>query len=281
MGLLDPELTRAVPSGRPQIDGVLGRHAMTPPPQQVAQVRSHASEMVWPVHDVVGQRRAQERPSSPKPIKHSSTVAPSVLPNVNPNAAFWASEKGELGLSRDWRRDVEELLKPSAPPDPVEVRNKVAKWAEAKARAGNTDYQLMDPNDRVGGKFRGNWLHGRGAYKCNIFVGDAYSSAAVSLLNPKNGNFYFTAEDWGDPKSVIPGFRPLKAGENPVRGDIITNGTHVGIYMPVHGRKLTVSAAALSKGNKVVHNDWGFRGDEGPITYWRYVGEPAQRGRRP
>ena len=40
MGLLDPELTRAVLSARPQIDGVLGRDAMGPSPERLAQLHA-------------------------------------------------------------------------------------------------------------------------------------------------------------------------------------------------------------------------------------------------
>lgn len=40
------------------------------------------------------------------------------------------------------------------------------------------------------------------------------------------------------------------------------------------GEDMTVLTADPLHGDKVVHNRWGFRGDEGPIVTRRFVGTP-------
>ena len=54
-------------------------------------------------------------------------------------------------------------------------------------------------------------------------------------------------------------------------GDIITNGSHMGI---ISGQKKTISASSKVFVNKVVENDWGWRKDErDTVKIFRYTGE--------
>jgi hypothetical protein len=54
-------------------------------------------------------------------------------------------------------------------------------------------------------------------------------------------------------------FRVLGPDDKLQVGDVMTNGHHVGIYVPgPHGEDMTVSAAASRKDDAVVHNRWGF-----------------------
>lgn len=89
------------------------------------------------------------------------------------------------------------------------------------------------------------------------------------------GRCYPGAQEWAAADVQIPGFRTLGPKEKLREGDILTNGHHVGIYMPgPRGEDMTVSAADRWNGNRVVHNRWGFRGDEGPVVTRRFVGTP-------
>ena len=159
---------------------------------------------------------------------------------------------------------------------PEGISKRAADWA--KAQVNGTDYQMRDRSDEIGGR-RSRLpfgLGGIGAPKCNIFVGDAFGAAGIHVDNPvNNGAPYPGAKEWGAAHVQIPGFRVLGQHEKPQAGDVMTDGHHVGIYVPgPKGEDMTVSAAAMGYGDQVVHNAWGFRGDEGPIVTRRFVGTP-------
>lgn len=160
---------------------------------------------------------------------------------------------------------------------PEEISKKAADWAQSQT--GNTDYQWIDSSDKIGGRLRPSlpWgLGGKAAPKCNIFVGDAFAKAGIHINNPQaNGAAYPGTEEWASGKAKVPGFRVLGPKERLQAGDVMTNGHHVGIYVPgPNGEDMTVSAAVPGKGDAVVHNRWGFRGDEGSMTVRRFVGTP-------
>ena len=160
---------------------------------------------------------------------------------------------------------------------PEGISKKAADWA--KNQVGNTDYQVLDRSDKIGGRRSSllPWgLGGITAPKCNIFVGDAFAGAGIRIDNPAaNGAPYPGTKEWGNAEVQIPRFRVLDRNEKLQAGDVMTNGHHVGIYVPgSKGEDMTVSAAAWDMGDAVVHNRWGFRGDEGPMTARRFVGTP-------
>lgn len=160
---------------------------------------------------------------------------------------------------------------------PEDIRRAAVDWA--KSQIGSTDYQIRDASEKIGGDWRPllPWgLGGVAAPKCNIFIGDAFAKAGIQVDNPvSNGAPYPGAKEWGDTKVEIPGFRVLGRNEKLQPGDIMTDSHHVGIYTPGrNGEDMTISAAAWDKGDAVVHNDWGFRGNEGPMTVRRFTGMP-------
>lgn len=160
---------------------------------------------------------------------------------------------------------------------PEDISKKAADWA--RSQVGNTDYQMIDRSNKIGGDLRPllPWgLGGITAPKCNIFVGDAFGAAGIHVDNPvNNGAAYPGTHEWGSADVQIPGFRILGPKERHQAGDVMTNGHHVGIYVPgPNGEDMTVSATVPLKGDAVVHNRWGFRGDEGPIVTRRFVGAP-------
>ena len=52
------------------------------------------------------------------------------------------------------------------------------------------------------------------------------------------------------------------ASHSPRRGDVGSDGVHMGIAA---GGRQTVSAAEF----RVLKNDWGFRGRQRPVVWWR------------
>jgi hypothetical protein len=170
-------------------------------------------------------------------------------------------------------------------------------------------YGFVGRNDEVRGRHQRE-LHGQWAAKCNIFVHDAYDAAgaAPALANGRMP----VAKDWYDVKTSISAgnrgrFEVVAKGDlskiDPKllqSGDVISNGEHVGLYVPIvyagdganvsgyskgqirnggvtPGKILveprTISAAATTLGNffspsrtqpflgGVTWNNWGFRGD--------------------
>lgn len=147
--------------------------------------------------------------------------------------------------------------------------NTALQWATRLVN--NEDYQYRDPHGSVGG-WKGERIGGIGTPKCNVFVGDAYAAAGISLRDPSNPKVYLTTKAWSNPKSQIAGFRTLKPGEQPQPGDIVSDSGHMGLFVPgPRGENRTISAASPEKGDKVVHNDWGFRAGQ-KVVIWRYVG---------
>ena len=71
----------------------------------------------------------------------------------------------------------------------------------------------------------------------------------------------------------VPYFKCIGKGTEALKkakpGDIITNGSHIGM---ISGQKKTISAS--SKVHEVVENDWGWRKDErDEVKIFRYTGE--------
>ena len=212
---------------------------------------------------------------------------------------------------------IDSVMVEAVRPDSLETpENRDRKMREVADSAvglkDSTNYQLWDRNINVGGRLRGNVVsEGFLAPKCNIFVGDMFQGGRVDVRDPNNRKVYLTTSTWGNRKANIPGFQVLGPKDKLKRGDVISNGHHVGIYAPgANGEPLTVSAATSfprieqtydpngsfwanafaaqghsarllppSGPNKVVHNDWGFRGDEGDLVRWRYVGPAGKAGR--
>ncbi len=109
---------------------------------------------------------------------------------------------------------------------------------------------------------------GAPSLKCNKFVWDATTNGGAPAGRMPGGRIP-SAGEWGNPNSGIPGYSPLRPGERPQLGDIVSDGHHVGIYSPLEsGAPGTTSAASFFKGNGPVHNDWGFR-DGQTVTIWR------------
>lgn len=174
------------------------------------------------------------------------------------------------GLSRTW----DDLRGPE--PEQVRYSNPVVRWAEAHVGHGgygkwfSTAPDARGPHDNVLAVV--GW-QGLGDPKCNQFVWDALTNSGFPPGRIDGGRIPL-AKDWGDPKSQIPGYAPVDGPMQP--GDVISNGDHVGIYAPLpNGHPGTISAASPFHNGGVlggvVHNDWGFRGDEGKIIAWRPI----------
>jgi hypothetical protein len=95
--------------------------------------------------------------------------------------------------------------------------------------------------------------------KCNQFVWDALHAGGAPAGRVEGGRIPI-AKDWGDPSSKVPGYSPV--GGQPLPGDVVANGRHVGIFSPLpDGRPGTVSAATPDSRSglpfgRVAHNDW-------------------------
>lgn len=159
--------------------------------------------------------------------------------------------------------------------------NPVARWSESKV--GRNGYGLFSTAPDARGRLQGQLpdvFRGRLGPKCNQFVFDALQAGGAPAGRMDGGRIP-VAKDWGKPSSKIPGYSPIV--DQPRPGDVVSNGKHVGIFSPLPGgRPGTVSAATLDSASgrplgRVVHNDWGFRGDEGAMTVWR----PTGAARRP
>ena len=147
--------------------------------------------------------------------------------------------------------------------------------AFARQQVGSDSYEAIDTHPMVLGR-RGSLLGGRLAPKCNVFVGDVLDLGGDPVQSVNGENRYPVASEWGDSSSAIEGYRPVEAYEVPMAGDIVSDGSHVGIYAPLEdGSDGTVSAAiygapvGTTQSDRVVHNDWGFR-DGQEVTIWRH-----------
>ena len=152
-----------------------------------------------------------------------------------------------------------------------DAAHKAAEWA--KSKIGSTEYQRWDSHPETVGRLE-NFLKKFGfgnSNKCNAFVYDALNAGGVPPGRMLN-NRIPVALEWAAKVFIISSYAVVNNPNvfNLQVGDIISNGTHVGIYYPLpDGRPGTISASAIAQ--EVVHNDWGFRAGEGPITVRRLV----------
>jgi RHS repeat-associated protein len=136
--------------------------------------------------------------------------------------------------------------------------------AWALQHVGQGGYGYFDSNSEARGWLRGK-TNGIPSEKCNKFVWDALSAGGDSAGRMPDGRIPSAAE-WGDPNADISGYYVLPSDAQLEPGDVVSSGTHVGLYSPLSdGAPGTVSAAfpmsswAAGPGGNVVHNDWGFR----------------------
>jgi len=148
--------------------------------------------------------------------------------------------------------------------------NSVCIWAVSNI--DNSNYSILAPNSEARGKHI-RYLWGRLSEKCNKFVWDATVYGGKPPGRMHDGRIP-SASEWGNPKSKIAGYIPLPSGAPIVPGDIVGDGRHVGIYVPLSdGSPGTVSAGfpftskAAGVLGHVVHNDWGFRPGQ-TVTIW-------------
>jgi len=161
---------------------------------------------------------------------------------------------------------------------PQEAADWAASMAEAHPNSSSgTGYSLYDANRNVGGR-TGAFLGGRLAPKCNFFVFDALraGSVAPSRINGAVPR----AADWFNPNVGISNYRMVQPDEELQPGDVLSNGSHVGIYQ---GTGQTTSAATpdSSSGDRIVTNDWGQRtnsnGQPSEIVRARRYVEPPMK----
>ena len=118
-----------------------------------------------------------------------------------------------------------------------------------------------------------------GEWKCNLFVYEIILVSGYDIGTPNRARWIShpilniqgknkrppCCSDWYNLQ--VEGFTFIGEGEEGKnkckKGDIVTNGVHIGI---IAGDGETISAAK----EKVVKNDWGYRGDEGVLRYFRY-----------
>ena len=102
-----------------------------------------------------------------------------------------------------------------------------------------------------------------GCFKCNLFVADAYNTGNGREIVPTGifGTKPPTASDWYNGK-VPSGFTQTN---NPQVGDVISDGSHVGIV--AEPGETSISASSID--NQVIENDWGFRSGE-DVRVWHY-----------
>jgi RHS repeat-associated protein len=149
----------------------------------------------------------------------------------------------------------------------------VCDWA--RRHVGAPGYGYWDPNNEARGRAR-QFTGGRPSEKCNKFVWDATQNGGEPAGRMPDGRIP-SASEWGDPNSKISGYAPLPPGATLEPGDVVGNGSHVGIYSPLpDGSPGTVSAAmpgvaGTGFNGGVVNNDWGFRPGQN-IVVWRPVG---------
>jgi hypothetical protein len=169
-------------------------------------------------------------------------------------------------------------------PESPTSENPVARWAES--HVGRGGYSRFNTAPDAGGRNAAilSPIHGQGwgEPKCNQFVWDALAGGGAPAGRMRDGRIP-VAKDWGDPGSAIPGYSPVTDGSAQA-GDVISNGHHVGIFAPLaDGSPGSVSAASPLTPDAwilggVVHNGWGFRGDEGNVVSWRRQAQPGKGG---
>ncbi|SHN33134.1 RHS repeat-associated core domain-containing protein [Rhizobacter sp. OV335] len=146
----------------------------------------------------------------------------------------------------------------------------VCGWA--MEHVGKPGYGYWDPNPEARGRVR-EWTGGIPSEKCNAFVWDATRNGGAPAGRMPDGRIP-SASEWGNPSSPISGYAPLPAGSEPAPGDIIGNGSHVGVFSALpDGSPGTVSAAmpyvaGTGVNGGVVNNDWGYRAGQA-VVVWR------------
>ena len=118
-----------------------------------------------------------------------------------------------------------------------------------------------------------------GEWKCNLFVYEIILVSGYDIGTPNRARWISHPilnikgknkrppcwSDWYNEK--VEGFILIGEGEEGKKycqkGDIVTNGVHIGI---IAGDEKTISANE----EQVVENDWGYRGNEGVLKYFRY-----------
>lgn len=137
------------------------------------------------------------------------------------------------------------------------IRENALIWA--RSQIGSSDYAYYAK--------LGNWK--QNSYKCNAFVIRAFNQNIIPSVIENHSNPWtlgitkipYRAKDFYE--GNVPGFVRVY---NPMPGDIVSNGRHVGI---VSGKNKTISASA--KTNTVIENDWGFGSKK--YRYYRYTGK--------
>lgn len=145
----------------------------------------------------------------------------------------------------------------------------------AKKHIGSSSWSVLVRKDSADGKVCFN----PGEPKCNLFVYEMLVEGGVpqSLPNQSGrlGRLFndktarpFTASQWyaGEVPDMQCVGTGISALDKSWPGDIVTNGSHVGI---ISGPQKTISASAIE--NVIVENAWGWRPEErDKVRVFRY-----------
>lgn len=160
--------------------------------------------------------------------------------------------------------------KPKDPDDSKNNNNNNDKIPEANKNILETAKLFVGSTDWVEGVIRISFDNQvkvlDGEPKCNLFVHEMLEMSGIHMDLPNSyGKRHktpdypkrpYVCKQWQ--KEQVKNFKCIgkgvKALNNSLPGDIITNGTHIGI---ISGPNKTISAS--SRENKVVENDWGWR----------------------
>lgn len=279
--------------GGPSIDELLqvmrrGRAPTTPSADPLDQLSDWLAARRWaPNGGLFGSGYAQYMAANAPPLPTAPGSDPTVLAvgaNAGPSGADFAGVRQPQVQPAVWSGGAlpldDGVYRPTDPQPQVWPAASPQRSAGAQAHVGGNGYHLYDTAQDARGRIAsaGAAFGIRGVLdpKCNQFVWDALTAVGQQPGRLNAGRIP-RAEDWGDPRSKIAGYKPVQGPLQP--GDVISNGHHVGLYAPLAGgRPGTISAATpfhnAGIAGGVVHNDWGFRGDQGAITAWRYLGRP-------
>jgi len=121
------------------------------------------------------------------------------------------------------------------------------------------EYGYWSPHPDAKGRIS-SLIGGRKSAKCNLFVNDMLTLGGDPP--PRfPGDRVPSAKDWGDTATVIPGYYVIPRETKPEPGDIISTGSHVGIYFPSYNGENRIISASLITG-RVEWNDFGFRSNQ-------------------
>jgi hypothetical protein len=148
-----------------------------------------------------------------------------------------------------------------------------AQWA--RSQVGKSGYGYFDPSPESHGKIQdllGNFgMRGIRSPKCNKFTWDALANGGDPAGRMPDGRIP-SASEWANPEINIPGYYVLPSGSSFKPGDVVSDGHHTGLYVPLDSESPgTVSAAYPFTGGTginggVVNNDWGFRDGQNPVV---------------